>query len=194
MQELERILAQIPWEVRGIFLVCAYEGVRVSEARAFGFDDWDGKQLNISKAVQGAQIDAPIRANKTHAAVRREPTFPEMREWLEWRASQATGAARLRGEVLFPNPRSERSPIKRWSVTAITQQWKAACKAAGVPYVPIGQGTRHCTFTAMAASGLSERILRAHTRHRDSRSLNSYAKLAGAPPGAIVRALRPPRP
>jgi len=193
MEELELILDQIPWERRGVFLVCAYEGVRISEARAFGLDDWDGKELNIAKAV-GRRIDSPVRANKTHSAVRRPPTVPEATGvWLNWRATDATAAARLRGEALFPNPSAE-NPTKRWSISAFVREWGRACKAAGVAYVPIGQATRHSSLTAMARAGVSERIMRAHSRHRDSRSLDRYARLAAAPPGALVRVLRPPRP
>jgi integrase len=192
VEDLERVLEQIPWPKRGVFLVCAWEGVRISEARAFGLEDWDGKELNIAKA-QGRQVDAPVRVNKTGSAVRREPAVPVLREWLTWRASQATPAARLRGEALFPNPNAE-NPTKRWSVSALVREWGRACKAAGVAYAPIGRATRHSTFTALARSGLSERLLRAHSRHRDARSLDRYAKLAAAPQGAIVRALHRPRP
>jgi hypothetical protein len=43
--------------------------------------------------------------------------------------------------------------------------------------------------TALAQGGMSERLLRAFSRHRDGKSLDHYAK-AKATPEAIVRAMR----
>ena len=55
--------------------------------------------------------------------------------------------------------------------------------------VPFQQGTRHSTLTALAQGGMSERMLRAFSRHRDGKSLDHYAK-PKATPEAIVKALR----
>jgi hypothetical protein len=172
-------------------LVCAYEAVRISEARAFTLDDWDGRELNIAKGVQGRRIDAPVKVNKTRSAVRREPAIPELREWIEWRAAQATAAARLRGEALFSNPTAD-NPTKRWAVSALNREWRAACEAAGVAYVPLGRGTRHASLTAIARSGASERFLRAHgpaPRRPEPRPLREARRgtARGDRPGAAAR-------
>jgi integrase len=46
-ERLLRVLAAIPWERRGVFLVMAFEQLRVSEAVALKIEDWDGEQLHI---------------------------------------------------------------------------------------------------------------------------------------------------
>ena len=46
-ERLLRILAAIPWERRGVFLVIAFEQLRVSEAVAATLEDWDGEQLHM---------------------------------------------------------------------------------------------------------------------------------------------------
>ncbi len=192
IEEQRRILDAIPWDRRGAFLAAATEALRVSEVRALSLDDWDGKHLVVARAVQGRQVDAPIKHTKNRSAVRREPWDEEFRRWLDWRVEQATPAARLRGEVALCWNRDADNRAKRWSVPALRRAWDEACEAASVPRVAFQQGTRHATITALAQV-MPERVLRDFTRHRDPASLSHYAKPTAAPE-AIVRVLRPGRP
>jgi hypothetical protein len=54
--------------------------------------------------------------------------------------------------------------------------------------VPLQQGTRHTTLTALSQE-LPERVLRQFSRHRHAGSLDHYTR-PRATPEAIVRALR----
>jgi integrase len=114
----------------------------------------------------------------------------QLREWLEWRRTQATPKRRLRGETaLFPNP-TARNTQKRWTVSGLEREWRRACARAGVDYIPLQQGTRHSILT-MLGQTLPERVLRDFSRHRDARSLDRYSK-PRATRGAIVRAFPGP--
>jgi len=75
-------------------------------------------------------------------------------------------------------------------VSGLEREWKRACARAGVAYLPLQQGTRHSTLTTLGQT-LPERVLRAFSRHKDSRSLDHYSK-PRATRGALVRAFRGP--
>lgn len=191
MEQQGAVLAAIPWERRGAFLVAATEALRMSEVRALDFDDYEDGRLRVAKAVQGPRVAAPIRSTKNRSAQWRELWSPELREWIEWRLEQATAESRLSGEVaLFWNP-SARNVAKRWTPDALERQWNRACKEAIGFVVPFQQGTRHTTLTALGQE-LPERVLRQFSRHRDQRSLDHYAR-PRATPEAIVKALKPQR-
>lgn len=182
-----RILAEIPWERRGAFLVGATEALRVGEIRACDLEDYAEGRLRVSKAVQGNHRGSPIRHTKNRSAEWRELWSPELIQWCEWRLEQATPAARLKGEVaLFWNPRAA-NRARRWTTSPLEKQWNRACEAAGVK-VAFQEGTRHATLTALAPH-LSERMLRAFSRHRDGASLDHYSKPRPTAEG-IVKALR----
>jgi integrase len=103
--------------------------------------------------------------------------------------AQATPESRLRGEVaLFCHP-SARNTEKRWSTDPFRKAWVQACEDAGVPFVSFQQASRHTTLSQLAKV-LPERMLQAHSRHRDKRSLDPYV-LSSPQPEAIVQAMRP---
>jgi len=189
LEQQNAVLAAIPWERRGAFLVAATEALRMSEVRALDLNDHEHGKLRVAKAVQGPRVGAPIRSTKNRSAQWRELWSPELREWIEWRLEQATAESRLRGEVaLFWNP-SARNAAKRWTPDAVERQWNRACKEAIGFVLPFQQGTRHTTLTALGQE-LPERVLREFSRHRDPRSLDHYSK-PRATPEAIVKVLRP---
>jgi len=188
LEQQAKVLAAIPWERRGAFLAAATEALRLSEIRALDLDDYQDGKLNVAKAVQGSRVGSEIRGTKTGAAEWRGPWHEELVRWIEWRMEQATAEARLRGEVaLFWNP-SARNSAKRCATDPLERQWNAACDEALGFRVPFQEGTRHSTLTALAAGGMSERMLRAFSRHKDGRSLDHYSK-PRITREAIVRAL-----
>ncbi|HME72647.1 MAG TPA: hypothetical protein VKM54_22690 [Myxococcota bacterium] len=189
----DRVLAAIPWELRGAFMAAAYESLRVSEVRAFDCDDYlGGGNLRLAAALQGSRADARRSHTKNRSATMRELWHPELVRWIEWRLELFSPEARLGGETaLFWNPRPHNA-AKRWVPAALRNTWHEACERAGVGHIGLQEGTRHSTLTALGAA-LPERVLRAYSRHRDARSLDHYAK-PKATPDAIVRALRPRQP
>lgn len=176
LDQLEAVLAEFPWERRGAFLAHAYEALRVSEVRALDVEDFREGRLRVVDALAASTADAPRRGRtKTGAAEWREPWHPELCAWLAWRLDQAR-EARLQGRAvaLFWNPEA-RNAACRWSYWTMRDQWRAASTRAGVPVVPLGEGTRHTVLTALGAE-LPERMLRAFSRHREGRSLSRYSK------------------
>jgi len=188
-ERLLAVLEQIPWERRGVYLVMAFEGVRVSEAVAFTLDDWDGRELHIHRGRQGHRVDARVRHNKTRSAKRRAPWWPELVKWLAWRVEQTTAEDRLAGRAsaLFWCPEA-RGEARAWSEDALRRQWRAACTAAGES-IALQEGTRH-TVLSRLAEVLPLVVLQEQSRHRDSRSLAHYTVGARPDPAAMVRAIR----
>ena len=191
LEDREAAIAAIPWEIRGGFLVAAYECLRVSEFRAYTLDDYESPgKLRIQASIQGSgSHQRRVRHNKNRTAEWRDLCDPETIEWIEWRMAKATPESRLRGEVaLFWHP-AARNREKRWSYDPLNRAWHDACEAANVPYVPLQQATRHTTLSRLAQV-MPGRMVQKFSRHRDQRSLEPYTR-TGPEPGAIVKALRP---
>ena len=75
-----------------------------------------------------------------------------------------------------------------WSYDPHNRAWKRACKAAGVRYIAFQESTRHTTLSALSKT-LPERMLQAHSRHKDKRSLDHYT-LATPGKKALVIAMK----
>jgi len=188
VEERDRAIEAITWEARGIFLTAAHHALRSGELRALRVDDWDGELLHVAKAAKGRGPDAEAGSTKNHAEGWIAVGDPELRRWLGERAAQVSTEARLAGEPLFVNPRAIN--IRRaWTSDSLRREWARACDRAGVPRSTFQVGTRHSSLTGLAQSGMSERLLRAFSRHKSSRSLSHYAKPV-VDSGAIVRILR----
>ena len=91
------------------------------------------------------------------------------------------------GEVaLFWCP-TARNHEKRWADDPMRQEWRRACVQVGVS-IPLYQGTKHSTASALAEGGIEPLILTALGGWRDSKSVERYAK-PRATRDAIVRHL-----
>ena len=183
---------EIPWSHRGAFLIAATECLRLSELRAYDLDDFEAPdRLRLQYSIQGSgREQRRVDRNKNRSAEWRELWNAETVRWIAWRIEQATPEARLRGEIaLFWHP-GARNRAKRWSTDPLEREWRRACAAAKVAYVPFQQATRHTTLSHLSKV-LPERMLQAHSRHRDKRSLDAYT-LAKPEREALVVAMRPP--
>ncbi len=167
------VLGAIPEEERGIFLAMGLLGVRPGEARAFethdiSFDDDGIAWLEVSKAMKGYQINAPIRGTKTgKTAVL--PCPIELQKWIErWVPREQ----RLEGVALFLNPRTG----DRWTPSAIRTTWHKACDAAGCPRVSPYEGLKHSCATKLLNDGTPLDVVQKLLRHKDARSTQKYAK------------------
>jgi integrase len=152
LEDRRRVLHAIPWEPRGAFLVASWNLLRPRETRALDLDDFDASKpaIAIYKAVQGPRPDAPVGTTKNRTQSRREVWDDELLQWLAWRLEQATPEAKLRDEIaLFWCP-TARNAEKRWSDDPLRQEWNRACVTAKVPHIPLYQGTKHTTATALA--------------------------------------------
>ena len=90
--------------------------------------------------------------------------------------------------ALFWNPDAD-NPDRAWSESAAKRAWMAACKQCE-EQISMGEGLRHSVISALAEV-LPERPLRAHTRHRDGRSLDAYASGARPDFAALVAKVSP---
>jgi integrase len=182
----ERVIAAIPWEARGAFLVAACHVLRLGEIRALDLDDFDGKTIHLARAAKSARVGGPVGRLKNDNVRDLDVWDEELLRWLRWRVEQATSEARLRGEIaLCPNPRaySDENAAMRWSPSALRRTWIAACKQVGVK-ISFQEGTRHSTLTALATR-LPERVLKAFSGHRSSKALDKYTTNVRSDPAEI---------
>ena len=142
------VLAAIPWEQRGIYLLLCL-GVRPGAARATLVEHVRDGYVLVKAAVQGHNTDSKVGPTKG----RRENWVPLTKELARWIAENAAG--RLPGARLFWNPLST-SPGQLWNHASLWKQWKAACKTAGMPYVPLYAGTKHSFATGRLMAGKSK--------------------------------------
>jgi integrase len=182
LAQRRKVLDAIPWERRGPFVAASWNLLRPREVRALDLDDWDPERraLAVYKAFQGPQLDTKIGTTKNRSASWREVYDEERLKWLNWRMEQATAEARLRGEVaLFWCPEA-RNVAKRWSEDPMAQAWRRACRDAGVPHIPLYQGTKHTTATALAEGGIGVYVLKALGGWKDARSAEKYLHVSPA--------------
>ena len=184
-----KVLEQIPWTRRGAFLAACWLLMRPREIRACDLDDYDPRRgvLAVCRAFKGPRLDDPVQHTKARASSWREVWNDELKEWIAWRLKQVTKEARLRGEIaLFWCP-SARNDEKRWADDPLRQEWNRACGRLGLK-IPLYQGTKHSTATALAEGGIQPLVLKALGGWKDSKSVEKYAK-PRATRAAIVRAL-----
>lgn len=190
LDDRARAFAAIPWEQRGAWLFAASECLRIGEIRAYTLDDFEApNRVRLQASIQGSgRNQRRVERNKNDTAEWRELWDDETIKWLAWRLEQATAESRLRGEIsLFWNPKA-RNKLKRWSNDPHRKVWLRACEKAKVQYVAFQESTRHTTLSALSKT-LPERMLQAHSRHKDKRSLDHYT-LAKPDKNALVIAMK----
>ena len=104
---------------------------------------------------------------------------------------QTTKEQRVRGEAiaLFWNP-TARNQAKRWTPDPMEKQWNRACDAVGVS-IPLYQGTKHSTATALTAGGLPPLVLKALGGWKSWSSIERYANPKAT--RAALRRVIPPK-
>lgn len=178
----QAILDAIPEEARGVYLVMARLLIRPSEAvaitaRQLRGDGWI--TVDVSRA------DRTLGSGEKPTKNDEPKTLPLPDEILDWIEKWAPKEKRLRGEVLFTNPRTG-GP---WSEAALRRQWYQACNIVGVR-ISLYRGTKHSTATELRRQGVPLDVIQRLCGHRDKRSTEVYAKLSDH---ALVEAIRRPR-
>jgi len=135
--DLERILAAIPAEIRGLWLVRAYMGLRPSEARRL--DVRDLRENGTALQLLGAKT-------KTRAP-RLLPLAPEVADWLRehGQLEHRFGAA-----PLFWNP-AARNAEKRWTEKPEWEVFQRALAACGFEGLKPNEAGRHFFATELVA-------------------------------------------
>jgi integrase len=149
-EQVQQVLGAIPWEGRGLFLVGATQALRAGELRALRVSDWRDGRLYVHRATKGNGVNAP--EGPTKARTEHDPVLwhPDAGRWCAERVVGAEGDA-----LLFANPRTRGA----WSHDAVTEEWRTACKAAGLRYVPFGR-VRHTLTSTLSERGVSDREVR----------------------------------
>jgi integrase len=173
--EQDAVLEAIPVEFRGAFLAMARLGLRPGEVRALDVDDYREGELQISKAVKGSRVDAPIRGTKTGDVTTLGIWDDETREWIDERVGEVTAEERLCGPIaLFENPRAHRAPW-RWTGDTLRYEWRRACDKVGVR-CSLYEGTKHSTATNWLAAGVRLEMVQVLLRHSTMDATRHYAK------------------
>ena len=167
-----RVLEAIAPERRGIFLLLSL-GQRPGTARAVLVEDVSDGFIRVHRAVKSHLADGPVGPTKA----KREGWVPLTRDLAAWISE--FGATRHPKARLFYNPAADprRNPGKRWTHRALWLEWKAACARAGVPYVPLYQGTKHSFATERLLAGKSKDAV-AEFMHISRHQVDTYARWA----------------
>ncbi len=165
----------VEWLAHTLAATC---GMRPNEVRAVSPSDYQGRDaedvpwLKVTKAMPTLSWDG----QPTHTKNRRNRTIPipdDVAEMIEvlWPAQ-----TRLAADPAVPmvwNPRTRR----RWSHWALRESWLRGCKAAGLPPIPLYEGTKHSGATDMLARTKDLDAVQRYLGHRDRRSTELYAKV-----------------
>lgn len=176
------ILDAIPEAARGVYLAMALLCVRPSEAVAMTARQLRGDGWII---VDVSRADRTLGSGEKPTKNDEPKTLPLPDELLDWIEEWVPKETRLRGEVLFTNPRTNGA----WSEAALRRQWYRACDSVGVR-IGLYRGTKHSTATELRRQGIPLDVIQRICGHRDKRSTEVYAKLADH---ALVEAIRRPR-
>jgi integrase len=149
----------------------------VMSARQIRGDGW----ITIDASRADRTVGSAVKPTKNE-----EPkTLPLPDELSDWIDRWVPKEARLRGEILFCNPRTGDG----WSEAAMRRQWYAACREVGAS-VSLFNGTKHRTDTELRRQGIPLDVIQRLCGHKDARSTEVYAKLGD---DALVEAIRRPR-
>lgn len=163
-EDLARYLDAIPEHIRGFWLACAYDGLRISEAERANVRDYNWR-THVLRVVD----------SKTETGVRSFEVDWEVAEWLE---KHVPAAARMQARApLFRNPNGHSEG--RWTGGSRRRVHERAQAASGVYFEPNHVG-RHA-----AASHMLQRsresvgahdidAVRKKLGHRDRRTTETY--------------------
>jgi integrase len=179
--ELERLLTNVSNIFRPIAAVCAYAGLRVSEALGLRWCDIDLNTGVITVAGQLADAGAWVATTKTRASTASVPMLPALRrELIAHRKRQASiSLALLRpNELIFTTARGK--PQSRRNALRAVHAAGAKAKLNGEGREPVGlHDLRHSLVAIAFDLGLSAPEVAAVARHANAKvTLTVYAGLA----------------
>ena len=176
----DAMLASIPEESRGYFLVRGYMGLRDEEAARSVVEDYF-----LGDSIEEDELFVRGKGGKN----RRLPVDVDVAAWV--RKYRPVGALVEAGVPMFPNPRTGRP----WAAEARRVVMQGAMKSAGFKTKP-NEALRHCFGTHAAARLLQDgkgredaiRIVMDMMGHKTTASSKRYVNLATA---TLRLALRP---
>jgi integrase len=173
--ELRQILAvtEEPWKT--LFMLCAFCGLRISEALGLRWSDvsLDTGRLSIVRQATYGKESRP----KTEASIAERRIPPMMLEHL-----RAFAAGRIAEDgLLFPSPRGgpyHASGVRKHHLTPILRRLGITGRSF--------HGFRHWLGTTAARHGIPLPAVQRVMRHRDPRSTQVYIEVAGAEVDAAI--------
>jgi integrase len=172
------VLDEIAIEQRGIYLALADLWLRPNEGRALRpaayevvkhrTDEDPAGWMAIKRAAEGQRADAPIREWTKTGTIRNLPVSDRLADWI---AEHVPADARVTRELLFPAPDG-----RTWAHATLAHRWKQACKRAGVPIVPVREGTRHSSATAARRDKWPLDLIQRFLGHTDVRNTERYSR------------------
>jgi integrase len=166
-ERVGELLAALPDELRAVWTVAFYAGLRIGELRALRWSAVDF-EAGVIRVLAGWDDQAGEQETKTEAGTRSVPLVGRVRAEL-LRHQLATG--RRGDDLVFGRSASEafvRSTLRTHTLKA----WDAAELAPLTPHE-----ARHCAASYFAAAGLTPKEAQTAMGHADIRTtLNIYAK------------------
>ena len=183
------VLEAIPVVQRGIFLAMADLWLRPSEARALRPEVYEVVQdrgpedpagwMTIKRAADDRHSNASIREWTKTRRVRHLPVSDRLANWI---ACHVPMDARLTQELLFPSTRGV-----MYSHAGLQSSWRRASKSAGVPIVPVREGTRHTSATYARREKWPLDLIQRFLGHTNVKTTERYSRHHD---GALVQLIR----
>ena len=156
--ELDRILAAIPDEIRGLFLARGRMGLRPSEAIRANVADWHPELLELTILGKGG-------------LVRVLPAHPEVANWIGRHRGSAFAL-----EPLFLNPRANNRE-RRWTEFPARSVLLQAMDTAGTPRFRPNEAMRHA-FATHRIARVGKDLLSPYLGHRAQSTTDRYARIS----------------
>jgi integrase len=177
-EQQDAVLEEIAVERRGIFLALADLWLRPNEGRALRPEVYEPvKQrgeadpaawMTIKRAAGNTSSTARVRDWTKTGMVRTLPVSDRLAGWI---AEYVPAHARVTQEFLFLAPRGTMYPHG-----LLQRTWQRACKEAGVPEVPVREGTRHSSATIARREKWPLDLIQLFLGHADAKTSKRYSK------------------
>jgi len=167
---LEVVQQSLPEHYKPLVATMLYSGIRLGEAMALRWDDFDGEgmvsRLHVSRAVSRGK-EGPTKGRNTRAIPLPDWLRDDLRIW------RAECLARWpETPYMFPGPKGGRLCGDNFRKRA----WKPACEAAGVPGLRI-HDLRHTYITWLMETGVPVPVLQAVAGHESFSTTRRYINI-----------------
>lgn len=159
----ERAMAAISDPHKAIFTFLFTYGCRPGEACAL---DWDMVDLQAGTVILARTISRRRLAERTKTG--RTNMLPIVGEWLPL-------VGRGLGGPVFRNPEA-RATDRRYTLDALHAIWQQALATAGLPSMPLKNGTRHSRAMQLMGQGVSLAVIGEVLGHTSQTHTRKYAR------------------
>lgn len=146
-----------------MFYLMLTTGLRIGEAMALRWEDWEGERLWVRRTLSLAGTFGPVKTKRSLAALFIDPDTQNLLNQHRIRLAEEAATAKRWADCGLMFPSEVGTPLNHRNVA---RALKILASKAGVPYLP-PHGLRH-TYTSLAfRAGLNPKQVADRLRHAD---------------------------